>query len=338
METSKQENGGKKRNWKVFIPLIIVVLIVVIAGIFWYSNYSKYITTDDAYVDADKVAVSSKILGRISKLYSEEGDSVKKGMLLAELDSTELKAQEFQSIAARDQSVTMKAQTEAKYAYDQETIKVQEINFQRASDDLTRSKTQYEGGVTTKEQLEHAQKAFESAKALYEAAKIQLSVSKSQIASAQSAIESTKAQIGVIESQLRNTRLFAPIDGVVAKRWLLAGDIAQPGQSIYTVTNNRKLWITVYIEETALNHLHLNQESRFTLDAFSGVIFNGRIYSIGSNTASQFSLIPPSNASGNFTKVTQRVPLKISILGTDRGKLSDYTLLAGMSAVVKIIK
>ena len=119
----------------------------------------------------------------------------------------------------------------------------------------------------------------------------------------------------VIETQLKNAKLYSPISGIVAKRWLLPGDIVQPGQSVFTVTNNDKLWVAVYLEETKVAGVYVGQPSNFSIDAFPGVEFTGKVYSIGSNTASQFSLIPPNNASGNFTKVTQRVPLKISIDG-----------------------
>ena len=119
----------------------------------------------------------------------------------------------------------------------------------------------------------------------------------------------------------------------------MPGDVVQPGQSVYTVTNNDKLWVAVYLEETKIAGVHTGQQTNFTIDAFPGVDFTGKVYSIGSNTASQFSLIPPNNASGNFTKVTQRVPLKVSIDGVlEGGDLSNYNVLAGMSAVVKIIK
>jgi len=126
---------------------------------------------------------------------------------------------------------------------------------------------------------------------------------------------------------------------LVAKRWLLSGDIAQPSQSIYTINNNSKFWLLVYLEETKVEKLKIGQKAVFSLDMYPDVVFTGKIFTLGSTTASQFSLIPASNASGNFTKVTQRVPLKISIDGTENGtKLTDYKLLTGMSAVVKIIK
>ncbi len=133
--------------------------------------------------------------------------------------------------------------------------------------------------------------------------------------------------------------MYAPTDGIVAKRWLLPGDIANPGQSIYTINNNSKFWVMVYLEETKLGKLHLGQAAKFTLDTYPGVTFTGKIFVMGSTTASQFSFIPPSNASGNFTKVTQRVPLKITIDGTDDGKkLSSFRLMTGMSAKVKIVR
>jgi membrane fusion protein (multidrug efflux system) len=126
---------------------------------------------------------------------------------------------------------------------------------------------------------------------------------------------------------------------VAARRWLLAGDIVNPGQSIYTINNNQKFWVTIYLEETKVEKLHIGQATKFTLDTYPDVVFTGKIFFIGSTTASQFSLIPASNASGNFTKVTQRVQIKISIDGTEKGeKLSTFRLMTGMSAVVKIVK
>ncbi|MEI8201776.1 MAG: HlyD family secretion protein [Bacteroidota bacterium] len=329
----------KKNNNKVYIPMILVILTVVILGWFWYRDYSKYITTDDAYVESDNVSVSSKILGRISDEFVDEGDSVKKGMLLAVLDSTDLIAQENQTIALKEQAISTKLQTEASYKYDQENLKVLQVSLDKASEDYTRAKAQYEGKIITKETYEHATKTLETAQAQLNASTSALLVSKAKIESAASAIKSAEAQVALIETQLKNTKLYAPMDGIIAKRWLLPGDITSAGQSLFTITNNQKYWVVVYIEETKMSQLHLGQKARFTIDAFSGIDFIGKIFSIGSNTASQFSLIPPNNASGNFTKVTQRVPLKISIEGTESGeKINSLKFLAGMSAEVKIVK
>jgi len=329
----------KQKNVKVYIPLALVLLMVLVGSIMWYRNYSKYITTDDAHVESDNVSISPKIMGRIKTVYVQEGDSVKTGKLLAELDSTDLYVQEIQAIAAKSQTEAARVQAEAKYSFDEQNIKVVAVSVNRAQEDFERAKNQFAGDVITKEQFDHAKKTLETAQAQYEAAKSQLTVSKSQITSSIKAVETANAQIQVIKNQINNTKLYAPIDGIIAKRWLMPGDIVQPGQSVYTVNNNQKYWIIVYLEETKVGALHIGQEAEFELDAFDGVTFKGKIFSIGSSTASQFSLIPANNASGNFTKVTQRIPLKISIDETENGgALSQYRLLSGMSSVVKIIK
>ncbi|MBP1614692.1 MAG: secretion protein HlyD family protein [Bacteroidetes bacterium] len=334
MEKEKKEKGIKK-----YIPLIAVVAIVLGGSWYWYVEYTKYISTDDAHIDSDNYAVSSKMLDRINHIYFEEGDSVKRGDLLVELDSTELHAQKMQSEANLEQSKAQQVQAEAKLSYDEESIKVLQVGLAKAEEDYTRAKEQYKGDVITKEQYDHTQKAWESAKAQLNAAKKQLTVSSALIESANAAIETTKAQIKVISTQLNNTRLYAPIDGIVAKKWLLDGDVTQPGQTVLTVTNPQKLWVEVYLEETKMGGLHLNQKAKLKIDAYPDVTFMGHITQLSSNTASQFSLIPPNNASGNFTKVTQRVPLKISIDNTENNSpLSHYNLLSGMSVVVKVIR
>jgi len=327
-----------KKNWKMYLPLTVVFIGIIAGSIIWYLDYASYLRTDDAYVTSDNISVGAKILGRISKLYVDEGDSVREGQLVAELDSMDLLAQKQQIIASKLQTEASRLQSEAKYEWDQKGIKVLEIANQKATEDFQRAQTQYAGGVTTKEQFEHAQRAAETTQAQLDAAKAQLLVSKAQIHTAEATISEAEAHIGVINSQLDNTRLYAPTTGTVAKRWLLPGDVVQPGQSIYSVNNTRKFWVLVYLEETKMETLHLGQKVKFTIDTYPGVEFTGNVFMVSPSTASQFSLIPPNNASGNFTKVTQRVPIKVSIDAVNQGDLSSYRFRTGMSAVVRIIK
>lgn len=135
-------------------------------------------------------------------------------------------------------------------------------------------------------------------------------------------------------------RIVSPVDGVIAKQWVVPGDLLEPGENIFTLNRGKDLWVTVYLQETKFSKIRLGQEALFTLDAYPDLTFYGKIFYIGSNTASEFSLIPPSNASGNYTKVAQRIPLKISIdrVEGDAKKKAGMRLLSGMSANVKIIK
>jgi membrane fusion protein (multidrug efflux system) len=328
-----------KKRLRVYIPLGIVILIVLSGAWYWYRDYAMYISTDDAHVDADNVTVSSKIPGRISAIYADESVKVQKGTLLAVLDSSDLFAQRNQASAFKEQSIANLSQATIKYNSDQKSLRVLEISVERASEDMNRAKNQSAGGVITSEQFDHISKALETAEAQLEAARAQLSVSKAQINTASAAVGSANAQIKVIDTQLNNTRLYAPADGIITKRWLLPGDVVQPGQSVFTLTLGNNLWIVAFLEETKISEVHTGQSVKFTIDAIPGVRFNGKVFMISSTTASVFSLIPANNASGNFTKVTQRIPVRISIDGADNNKeITSFNIFSGMSVLVKIIK
>jgi len=331
------EKGNNKL--KIYLPVGIVMAAVLTGAILWYNDYMHFITTDDAKVEADNITVSSKILGRIFSVYADEGSAVTKGQLLAELDSTDMIAQKRQAIAVKDQAASGLRLAELKYKSDIQGLRVVEINLERAREDLDRATKQSAGGVITDEQFSHIKKAYEAASAQDDASKALLSVSKSQVETAAAAVETADAQVKVLETQLRNTKLYSPATGVVAKRWLMAGDVIQPGQSVFTVTDGKLKWVTAYLEETKISHIKDGQDVQFTIDAFPHVKFQGKVFLTGTSTAGVFSLIPASNASGNFTKVTQRIPIRISIdSASDGKKISDYNIVPGLSAVVKIRK
>ena len=329
----------KKKGIKVYIPLILVIILVLGGSVYWFIEYSKYIRTDDAHIDAHDVTVSSKVMGRISEVFADEGDMVKKGQLLAVLDSTDLVVQKKQALASKLQVEASVAQAEAQHQFNLKNNKVLEIALEKSQTDYERAKSQYEGGVITLERFENAQKDLQTAQAQLEASRSQEKVSAAAVTTSKAALSSAEAQIDVIQNQINNCKLYAPNDGVIGRRWLLPGDIASVGQSIYTVLDDQNIWVSVFIEETNLQELYEGESVLFTVDAYPDETFTGKIFELGSNTASLFSLIPASNASGNFTKVTQRVQLKVSIDGTTEGSdLSSFRLLSGMSAVVRIIR
>jgi membrane fusion protein (multidrug efflux system) len=296
------------RNVKVVIPLFLVVLAIAIFAWRYYISLRDFVSTDDAYIDGDRVSVSAKILGRIDLLTVDEGDSVRQGQILVRLDDNDLRAQE--------------AQAKASLAFARENISLAKVNMDKAQMDYQRALSQFKQSIIPKEEYDHAQSEFESTKA-------RLSIANAQVAAMQ-------AQLGVIQTQLTNTIIESPMTGVVSKRWVLSGDIVQPGQSIFTIYNVKDVWVTANLEETSLSNLRLGDKVDIKVDTYPDIQFSGTILRLGSNTASQFSLIPPNNASGNFTKVTQRVPIKISIEQTDSIHSQRASLLPGMSVEVKV--
>ena len=335
------ENKGKKKAAKIraYIALALVISALIVFGWRWYLQYTSYYSTDDAYIDADKVAVSSKILGRITTINADEGDSVRMGQLLVILDSSDLYAQKLQAKAVLDQAFSSVDQAKSRYELDQKSELVQEISLARANEDFNRASSQYEGKVISKEQFDHAKKTYESAKATLDASKAQVEVSKAQIISAESTTKTAMAQIGILETSLRNTRIYAPGRGRIAKRWLLPGDVVQPGQPVFTITRDSFFYVMAYFEETKVSGIYNGKKAEFIVDAFPGMKLSGKVINVGSNTAAQFSLIPPNNASGNFTKITQRIPVKISIDNITKEPVNHpIHFAAGMSVLVKIIK
>jgi membrane fusion protein (multidrug efflux system) len=292
----------------VTLPTLIVLTGLAVGGWYWYAGQRDYVSTDDAFIDADRVSVSSKILGRIESLSVDEGDTVNPGQILVRLDPSDLLAQHAQGRAS---------QTLAK-----ENVNLARVTLEKAKQDYVRAKSQIQDKIITQEQFDHTEKSLDEAKAKYAISTAQVGMSG--------------AQISVIDTQLQNTTIAAPMHGVVSKRWALPGDVVSPGQPIFTIYNVDSVWATANLEETKLAALKLNDRVEIGVDAYPGRVFQGRIRQIGSNTASQFALIPPNNASGNFTKVTQRVPVKILIEKDDPGGIPRERLLPGMSVEIRV--
>jgi membrane fusion protein (multidrug efflux system) len=296
------------RKKRVLIPFIVFILAVAFGAWYWYQNLRNFVSTDDAYIDADRVSVCAKVLGRIVQIAADEGSAVKKGDVLARLDDTDLRAQMEQAKANLDLA--------------QASLPLAKVNLDRATEDYERADVQIKGAVITQEQYSHAQKTLDAARAEY--------------AISQSRVGVAKAQMGVVEAQLQNMTLAAPFDGVVAKRWLLEGDVVQPGQPIFTIYDIRRVWVAANLEETKLEKMKLQNDVEVNVDTYPGRVFRAKVGLIGDYTAAQFSLIPPNNASGNFTKITQRVPLRIYLDDLTPEVRKKFPLRPGMSVEVKI--
>ncbi len=288
---------------RVLIPFGLLLIAAVAAVWLWYARQHTFVGTDDASIDSNRATISSRMLGRIVGLGADEGDSVNAGDTLVKLDDIDLKAQ------------LMKA--EASYRYLTRNVEISTVNKARALDDYERVEKQFKSRIIPQEQFSHADNARKLAEA-------QNDVATAQIATA-------LAELAIVKAQLSNAVIVAPFSGVIAKRWVLTGDVVSPGQAIFSLFDKNHVWVTANYEETKLRKIKPGQNVAIRLDAFPGVMLSGKVLTIGRSTASQFSLIPAGNASGNFTKVTQRVPVKLSV-----EPVALVTLLPGLSASVRI--
>jgi membrane fusion protein (multidrug efflux system) len=304
-ESSKK---GSLRKRMLILILVLAVFGTMIYG-FWYFNLRGFVSTDDAFIDADLISLGSKMLGRISMITADEGDHIQKDQLLVQLDDSDLQAQ--------------KVQVETNLELARQNVLLAQVNLQRAKEDYDRARTQYKSNVIPQEQFDHITRA--------------LDIARVQHGIEQARVKAADAQLQVIRTQLQNTLISAPISGIIAKKWSLPGDVVQPGQAIFTIYNSDQIWVTANFEETKLAAIHPGDPVEILVDTYSDLKFHGKVLMIGSAAASQFSLIPPNNASGNFTKVTQRVPVKISIDQQPRTTNDDpVSLLPGMSVEVSV--
>lgn len=331
---------SKKGEKKKIIFLIIFIIVAIVAVVLWWLNYRKYISTDDANLDTYRIGVSSQVMGQVTRLYVMEGDTVRQGDLLLTLDDSVALARVSQAEAQREQQLAQLASRRVSLVTARKELDIARLTEQLNLENYQRAKAQYERNVIPLEKYQDVEQAWKASKLQTEIARDRFPAVEAELKAAEAAIRAVEATIASARAELGYYRVLAPADGIVGKRWVLPGDMLEAGQTAFTLNRGTDIWVAVYLEETKFKEIYLGQKAQFTLDAYDKLTFEGRVYYIGDNTASEFALVPPNNASGNFTKVTQRIPLKISIdkVEGDDGQKARVKLVSGMSATVKIVK
>ncbi len=295
----------KTISWKMLLVGLGVFLLLIV-GIGWYSHSKKYIWTNDAYLDGYQISISADIEARIIELYIDEGDTVEAGQLLCQLDESIFNSQ--REDAATNVSLL------------QESIKLKKIEMEKLRDIYIVARQEFENQIISYIDFDKIEKDYHFAMANYKVAEANLI--------------NGIAKLGVIDELLRHTKIFAPRDGSISKRWVVAGDVAQIGQPLFGLTDVTNIWVTANLEEGKVGHLRPGDEVDIHIDAYPDRNFTGSVFVVRASAASQFSLIPPDNATGNFTKVVQRVPVKI-LLNMPKSKDPLY-LYPGMSAEISV--
>ena len=342
--------AAKKPNRRVLIVAgLIAAAALAGGGRMWYRS-AHFVETENAYVAGHVHPVSSRVAGTVTKVLIDDNQYVKAGDVIAELDPfdqrlkvEQIRAQiasaETQVVQADAQVAQVKAQASASAAQ----VKQSEALLVRANQDAERYGQLYTSQMkaVSKAELDAANATRASATADVAARKDSAAAARAQIAAATSARDVLKAQIGVLavqlkeaEQQLAYNTIVAPVSGRVGKRSIEVGQRVSPGQQLTALVQD-DVWITANFKETQLAQMHAGQPVHISVDALPGRELTGRVDSFSPASGNQFALLPADNATGNFTKIVQRVPVKITLDDKDRKALAGR-LVPGMSVIAEV--
>ena len=348
MEMEVKEKKEKKKSKKI-VP-IILGLILLIGGIWGVREYlylSKHEDTDDAQIDADISPVVARVGGYVDSLMFEENMHVKQGQVLVKLDDRDYQIRLEQALAAQrgvnaniGVSRAQITATSANISTARANVESARARLAQAQNDFARYANLIKDGSITQQQYDQAraqrdvaQAALEAAQGQYRAAQEQVGTTRSQLTATSTGVEQRQADIDFAKLQLSYATITAPVSGIASKKNVQKGQLVQPGQSLFAIVNDNSLYVTANFKETQLGSLHAGQRAEIKVDAFPDQVIEGEIYNFSPATGAKFSLLPPDNASGNFVKVVQRVPVKIKL---NANKELMQKLRPGMSVEVSV--
>jgi membrane fusion protein (multidrug efflux system) len=330
---SEADNNNSKKK-KAFLIVGIVVAIGLAAGWF-YDGYRKtHISTDDAFIDGDIYTIAAKINGTVKTVCVSSNQAVKKGDLLVEIDPADydMRLREASSALSVEKAKLAEAETRIRTAM--ANLELARANLELAGTDTDRAKNLYAQQVISQERYDRAMTGHEVAHAQLRAAEEQLRQAESQKVTQTSLIRQKEASASLANLNYEYTKIHAPADGYITKKSVQPGNQIQAGQPLMVIVSLEGLSVVANYKETELKNIRPGQEVRITVDSYPGRVFKGRVDSIMAGTGVSFSLFPAENATGNYVKVVQRIPVKILL---EEGMDKDHILRIGMSVVPTVI-
>jgi membrane fusion protein (multidrug efflux system) len=327
-----------KRSWLRPLLLFGVPLILVgVVGFFWLTS-GRFASTDNAYVQQDKVSVSAEVAGRIVKVAVRENQRVKKGDLLFEIDPAPYRIAVAQADAAIANAQVELQTLKTSYAGTGADIEAARDRIAQAQEDYARQAELMKRGFTTRVNFQAAEHSVEQARAALQSAQADAAEARSKLATG-AAVPGENPQIASARVQreqallnLSRTKIYAPADGIVSQAdRLQVGQQMMTGLPAVTIVTSDLSWVEANFKETDLNKMRVGQCAEISFDAYPGLKLKGHVWSIGAGTGSEFSVLPAQNANGNWVKVTQRVPVRLAI-----DEKSPRALIAGLSSDVEV--
>ncbi|MEW5834737.1 MAG: efflux RND transporter periplasmic adaptor subunit [Pseudomonadota bacterium] len=347
-QTANASNGADESGMAAKEPakrrraLAIVAGLFILAALGWFLLWllvlSRREKTDNAYVGGNQVAISAQVPGTVVAIMADDTQRVEAGQVLVKLDSTDADVRLQQARAALAQAVRGVRQLTENVSGAEAQLAARKLELEKAQADLKRRLPLVAARAESPEIIQHLRDGVAQAQAALDAA-------KAQVAAARAAVEGTDVAHNPAVLQARanfraawiarqRNAIYAPVSGYVAQRSVQLGNSVQPGQQLMTVVPLHNLWVDANFKEGQLRHIRIGQPVKIEADIYGGSVdYHGKVEGIGAGTGSVFSLLPAQNATGNWIKVVQRVPVRISL---DNTELDKHPLRIGLSTDVTV--
>lgn len=330
----------KKRNSRRLVLMVSVPLLLVVGGGWFWLTGGRYADTDNAYLQQAKVSLSADIAGRITAVNVQENEAVTAGTVLFTIDPQPYEIALSQANAALASARLNVNQLKVGYGTASAQLKAAQATLELRQSTYDRQAALVKQGVASDATLDDKQLALQQAQTAVTAAQQQVASAEAALGGDANiavddhpAVLAAKAAVQSAQRNLDKTKVVAPADGVVSQvSSLNVGQFVATGTTIASLVETNGTWVEANFKETQLGDIKTGMPAEVVVDAFPGVKLEGKVTSIGAATGAEFSLIPAQNATGNWVKVVQRVPVRIDLSGTDSAML----LRTGMSAAVAV--
>jgi membrane fusion protein (multidrug efflux system) len=338
MDNPTPNSGNRNRK----LGFSILGVVVLLGGLIWFARWflvsSHYESTDDAYISSDLVQITSEIAGTVISVHVDDTQSVERGALLAELDPADARVATNAAEAELARAVRNVRGLFAQRDQLRAQIAQRESDVKRAQDDVSRREGLLSDGAVSGEELSHVRDALTAARAALDGARQQLNATEAQISG--TSIE-THPQVLDAEAAVRNaalalhrTQLRAPVAGVIAKRSVQVGQRVAAGAPLMGLVPLDDVWVDANFKEVQLRNIRVGQPVALHADLYgSHVEYHGKIAGLSAGSGSAFALLPAQNASGNWIKIVQRIPVRIAI---DPQDLKAHPLRVGLSMLAEV--
>ena len=337
---SEAAPSNKTKNRKKGLSIFILLLIVsgILAAFYWLFFLKDIESTEDAYVGGNQIMVSGQVAGNVAKINVDNMDKVRAGDILIELDDTNAKLSFEQAQSNLANAVRQIKQLEFTVQQLQAAVNANEITLAQAQGNLNRRVQLEKSGAIDQESFQHAKEAVALAKANLSSSQNQLAANQALLLSRplmqQPQIQNAVAAVKQAWLNLQRTQIKSPIDGYVARRSAQVGQAVSVGSPLMAVISTEQMWLDANFKETQLTDMRLGQPAEVHFDLYGkDKVFHGTVVGIDIGTGSAFSLLPSQNASGNWIKVVQRIPVRIQL---DAQQIAENPLRIGLSATVKV--